>query len=204
MEEIEFLRWLFEGRLRQCKTVLPDRLNWLCYFAGSSKSHRENSISFILLETPEKCCHILQTLFQVFQYSRNSRCVCRTHFSAVVKKNRYKVIFSNVVHRVIFTSQNIIQAILHHRIYSILLDFNSSAHAALLQNQCSASIMALCPMLSIVAAPFSPIARDTLTRPSCPPARASACPCPCLVHQCLTVVVAAQYYLVTKLWKQQS
>ena len=24
--------------------------DWLCYFAGSSKSHRENSISFIFLE----------------------------------------------------------------------------------------------------------------------------------------------------------
>ena len=48
MEEIEFSWWLFEGRLRQGKNVLPDGLNWLCYFAGSSKSHRENSISFIV------------------------------------------------------------------------------------------------------------------------------------------------------------
>ena len=54
MEEIEFSRWLFEGRLRQCKNVLPDGLNWLCYFAGSSKSHRENSISFIFLESPHQ------------------------------------------------------------------------------------------------------------------------------------------------------
>ena len=30
MEEIEFSRWLFEGRLRQGKNVLPDGLNWLC------------------------------------------------------------------------------------------------------------------------------------------------------------------------------
>jgi hypothetical protein len=51
MEEIEFSRWLFEGRLRQGKNMLPDGLNWLCYFAGSSKSHRENSISFIFLES---------------------------------------------------------------------------------------------------------------------------------------------------------
>ena len=51
MEEIEFSRCLFEGRLRQCKNVLPDGLNWLCYFAGSSKSHHENSISFICLES---------------------------------------------------------------------------------------------------------------------------------------------------------
>ena len=40
MEEIEFSWWFFEGRLRQCKNVLTDGLNWLCYFAGSSKSHR--------------------------------------------------------------------------------------------------------------------------------------------------------------------
>ena len=51
MEEIEFLQWLFEDRLRKCKNVLPDGLNWLCYFAASSKSHRENSISFIYLES---------------------------------------------------------------------------------------------------------------------------------------------------------
>ena len=52
MEEIEFPLWLFEGRLRQCKDVLSDGLKWLSYFAGSSKSHRENSISFIFLESP--------------------------------------------------------------------------------------------------------------------------------------------------------
>ena len=53
MEEIEFSRWLFEGRSRQGKNMLPDGLKWLCYFAGSSKSHRENSISFIFLESPQ-------------------------------------------------------------------------------------------------------------------------------------------------------
>ena len=31
--------------------MLPDGLNWLCYFAGSSKSHRENSISFKILDS---------------------------------------------------------------------------------------------------------------------------------------------------------
>ena len=54
MEGIEFSRWLFEGRPRQGKNVLPDGLNWLCYLAGSSKSHRGNSISFILLESPHQ------------------------------------------------------------------------------------------------------------------------------------------------------
>ena len=43
MKGIEFSRWLFEGRLRQGKNLLPDGLNWLCYFAGSSKSHRMTS-----------------------------------------------------------------------------------------------------------------------------------------------------------------
>ena len=34
--------------------MLPDGLNWLCYFAGSSKNHHENSISFIFLESPHQ------------------------------------------------------------------------------------------------------------------------------------------------------
>ena len=77
MEKIKFSRWLFDGRLIQGKNMLPDGLNWLCYFAGSSKSHRENSISFIFFGFPspnrhEHCFQILQTLFWVFQYSRNS------------------------------------------------------------------------------------------------------------------------------------
>ena len=54
MEEIEFSRWLFEGRLRQGKNVLPNGLNWLCYSAGNSKSHHENSIPFIFLESPHQ------------------------------------------------------------------------------------------------------------------------------------------------------
>ena len=54
MKEIEFAQWLFEGRLRQGKYVLPDGLNWLCFFTGSSKGHRENSISFIILESPNQ------------------------------------------------------------------------------------------------------------------------------------------------------
>ena len=53
MEEIEFSRWLFEGRLRQGKNVMPDGLNWLCYFVGNSKSHRENSIYFLFLESSD-------------------------------------------------------------------------------------------------------------------------------------------------------
>ena len=54
MEEIEFSRWLFEGRPRQGINVLPFGLNWLRYFAGSSKSHCENSISSIFLESPHQ------------------------------------------------------------------------------------------------------------------------------------------------------
>ena len=33
MKEIEFSRWLLEGRPMQGKNVLPDGLNWLCHFA---------------------------------------------------------------------------------------------------------------------------------------------------------------------------
>ena len=54
MEEIELSQWLFEGKLRQDKNVLPDGLNWLCYFTGNSKIHRENSISFIFFESPHQ------------------------------------------------------------------------------------------------------------------------------------------------------
>ena len=54
MEEIEFSQWLFEGRLKQGKNVLPGGLDWLCYFAGSSKSHCENSISSIFLDSPHQ------------------------------------------------------------------------------------------------------------------------------------------------------
>ena len=77
MEEIEFSWWLFESRLRQGKNVLPDGLNWLCYFAGNSKGHREYSISFIFLESPHqvgmKELPNPQNTFWVFQYSRNSQ-----------------------------------------------------------------------------------------------------------------------------------
>ena len=54
MEEIEFSRWFFEGRLRQGKNRLPYGMSWLCYFSGSSKSHRENSTSIVLLESPHQ------------------------------------------------------------------------------------------------------------------------------------------------------
>ena len=54
MEENKFSGWLFEGRPRQGKNVLPVGLNWLCYFAGNSKSHHENSTSFIFLESPHQ------------------------------------------------------------------------------------------------------------------------------------------------------
>ena len=79
MEEIEFSQWLFEGRLRQGKNVLPDGLNWLCYFAGTSKSHRKSSISFIFLESPHQVDlkNVVKSskhFFWVFQYTRNSQC----------------------------------------------------------------------------------------------------------------------------------
>ena len=70
MEEIEFSWRLFEGRLSGSKNVLPDGLNWLCYFAGSSKSHRENSISFIFLESHHQVdmINVVKSSKQFFGY----------------------------------------------------------------------------------------------------------------------------------------
>ena len=81
MEEIEFSRWLLKGRPRQGKSLLPDGLNWLCYFTGSSKSHLENSISCIFLESPHQLgmkdvVKSSKHFFWLFQYSRNSQCNC--------------------------------------------------------------------------------------------------------------------------------
>ena len=78
MEEIEFSRWLFEGRLRQCKNVLPDGLNWLCYFAGNSKSHRENSISFIFFESPHQVemKNVVKSSKQFFGYINTLETQC--------------------------------------------------------------------------------------------------------------------------------
>ena len=81
-EEIEFLRWLFEGPLRQGKNVPPDGLNWLCYFAGSSKSHRKNSISFIFLESTHQVDvkNIVKHFFGYFNtLEAHSGTACSTH-----------------------------------------------------------------------------------------------------------------------------
>jgi hypothetical protein len=51
MKEIEFSWWFLAGRLRQGKNEMQYGLSWLCYLVGSSKSHRENSISFLFLES---------------------------------------------------------------------------------------------------------------------------------------------------------
>jgi hypothetical protein len=59
MEEIEFSWRLFEGRLRQGKNVPQDELNWLCYFAGSSKSHFFHIFRIPLSSRYEKRCQIL-------------------------------------------------------------------------------------------------------------------------------------------------
>ena len=58
--------------------MLPDGLNWLCYFAGSSKGHQENSISFLFLKSPHQVDmkNVVKSSkhFWAFQYSRNSLC----------------------------------------------------------------------------------------------------------------------------------
>ena len=82
MEEIEFSRWLFEGRPRQGKNVLPDGLNWLCYFAGSSKSHRENSISCIFLESPHQVDmkNVVKCYKQFFCYFNTLKTHCEMKY----------------------------------------------------------------------------------------------------------------------------
>jgi hypothetical protein len=54
MQEIQFPRWLFEGRPRQGKKLLPDWVDWLSYLASSSKSNRDISISCIFLKSPHQ------------------------------------------------------------------------------------------------------------------------------------------------------
>ena len=89
MEEIEFSRWLFEGRPRQGKNVLPDGLNWLCYLAGSSKSHRENSISCIFLESPHQV-----DMENVVKCYKHFFC----YFNALKTKSSYIPIIGSNVH----------------------------------------------------------------------------------------------------------
>ena len=66
----KFSQWFLGGRLRQGKNVLPDGLNWLCYFAGNSKSQRENSISFIFLESTHQVDmkNVAKTFKHIFGY----------------------------------------------------------------------------------------------------------------------------------------
>ena len=111
MEEIEFSRWLFEGRLRQDKNVLPDGLNWLCYFVGSSKSHHENSISFIFLKSHHqvdmknvvKCCKLFFGYFNTLEthsdlspcYSMHIRCQLVSFF-AKLRLIAFKHVWQNI------------------------------------------------------------------------------------------------------------
>ena len=49
MKEIIAQQCFFEGKTKHGKEVLPSWPDWLSYFAGSSKSHHEISISWIYL-----------------------------------------------------------------------------------------------------------------------------------------------------------
>ena len=96
MEEIEFSWWLFEGRLRQGKNVLPDGLNWLCYLAGSSKSHRENSISCIFLESPHQVD--MKNVVKCYKHFFGYFNALKTHSGVMVKlKNRYFQFFKKKI-----------------------------------------------------------------------------------------------------------
>ena len=46
--------YLMRGFQKYGRNLILTVAFWLCYFAGSSKSHRENSISFIFLEFPHQ------------------------------------------------------------------------------------------------------------------------------------------------------
>ena len=59
--------------------MLPDGLNWLCYFAGNSIGHRENSISFIFLESPhqvERTNEFVLFAFLLFTANKSNSSVC--------------------------------------------------------------------------------------------------------------------------------
>ena len=90
MEEIEFSRWLFEGRLRKCKNVLPDGLNWLCYFAGSSKSHHENSNFSIFFEFPHQVDmkNVVKCYKHFFGYFKALKTHCGVSHSEEYKVNQ--------------------------------------------------------------------------------------------------------------------
>ena len=83
-----------------CKNMLPDWLIWLCYLASSSKSHRENSISCIFLESPHqvdmknvvKCykhffCYFnaLKTRFDILYTASCMRYIVLCHKSTLFK-----------------------------------------------------------------------------------------------------------------------
>ena len=60
--------------------MLPDGQNWLCYFAGSSKSHRENSISFIFLESPHQVD--MKNVVKYYKHFFGYFNALKTHFAA--------------------------------------------------------------------------------------------------------------------------
>ena len=88
MKEIEFSRWLFEGRLWQGKNVLPDGLNWLCYFF-------ENSISCIFLESPHQVDmkNVVKFYKHFFWYFN----ALKTHCGIQQILHKSKLVFNNPV-----------------------------------------------------------------------------------------------------------
>ena len=54
MKEIEFSRWLFEQPAKQHSQFSPSGSPFMPYLSLPSKSHRENSISSIFLESPHQ------------------------------------------------------------------------------------------------------------------------------------------------------
>ena len=117
--KIEFSWWLFEGRPRQVKNMLPDGLNWLCYFAGSSKSHCENLISFIFLESPHQADvkNVIKSYKHFFGYFNTLKTRCN-QLKDLVMKWKSTVSKMNVIDLLLFMTTYKLH-ILKHKLISI-------------------------------------------------------------------------------------
>ena len=69
--EIYLPLWLVEDRPKQGKKGLTDGLDWLCYLAGTSMSHRKISISCIFLQSPHQVRECFNTGAVVAQTCRS-------------------------------------------------------------------------------------------------------------------------------------
>ena len=78
MEEIEFSRWLFDGRPRQGKNMLPDGLNWLFYFAGTLESRINKQVVYQKIRKNPAYTHLLGTILLLI-FSKKSHLYVYSH-----------------------------------------------------------------------------------------------------------------------------